>query len=277
MLPNIKNYLLVTLISVIAVGLHSCKKDKDPEEKVIPIVEGEFIGKWIIKDAKSQIYSVELLNDAHYLIELNYAFGKVNTSTTFGPAQFLNNAKAASSLIRFGTYRVEGDKIILEGFGIIGDMEFTEAEFHFSFSAKENATGTALIATKFGDTISESDKTNLLCQTWDITRVTKAPNMTEEQLNYLLMNIGTTDDNTLTSMYKGSNVLFSRAGTYLSLYPTGLSYLSSWRWANSQEKEIEYTHSGWSDPANIGKVTIANLTSKTVELRNEYLIYYLTK
>lgn len=272
---KIKTTLILCLLTF-AIGIQSCKKDKDPEGKVTPVIEGEFIGKWIINDAKSQIYSIELLNDAHYVVELNYAVGKVS-NVVYGPAKLLNNGKAASSLIRFGTYRKEGDKIILEGLGIIGDMEFTEKEFHFSFAANENAAGTALIATKNAPAISESDRTNLLCQTWDITRVTKAPNMTEEQLNTLLMTAGTTDDNTLTGIYKGSNVLFSRAGTYLTLYPTGLSYLSSWRWANSQETEVEYTHVGWSDPANIGKVTIGNLTSKTVELRNEYLIFYLTK
>ncbi len=263
---------------MLAIGFQSCKKDKDPSgsEQVVPVYDGEYIGKWTLKGS-GQIYSIELLGNARYIVQLNYGARKIkNQSPINSPVAFPINAKSASSLVKLGTYKVEGDKIILIGFGIIGDMKFTEKEFHFSFAVNENSAGKDMVATKNAPAISESDKTNLLCQTWKISKVTKAANLTQEKLDMIAMLFGSTDDKQIQSVYSGSTILFSRAGTYLTLYPTGDAVLSEWKWHNSEETVMQYSHMGWTEPVPT-TAQIKNLTAGTVEIHDALLIFYLTK
>ena len=122
------------------------------------------------------------------------------------------------------------------------------------------------VAGKSDEPISSSSRTDMLCRTWIIQKVTDADGN----------EIYDDDD------FLGSIVLFSKAGTYLVLYggEGGEAGLSEWKWANSEQTKLYYSWDNWEDDwekNNIVTITDLKSTSLVIEEYGEFWHFSLKK
>jgi hypothetical protein len=259
----------------------SCKKDK--EETKQEITNPNLIGKWNISDKKSAYSSIEFTSDKDYIIVTNEEAGggKLNTGinlkTHFGNTLLssFKNAKTNLSQVHYGTFKMEGNKITLSGFGLINVISLTEEEFHFSFTIQSTGNTNEYVASKTKNPISSSTKTDLFCRTWIIEKVTMdIANLDEEEIEFYEDIYGPEWVSLLEeeiNQIVGSVVLFSKAGTYLVIIDDE-AFLSEWKWKNSSENEFYYSHDNWEDDwldNNITKIKELN-NNKLVVSENEY-------
>ena len=234
-----KKNLIYLLVFAFGFSFASCDKDKESNSGVSV---NTISAKWEISDSKSPYASFEFNKDGNYIVVENVgmnskSFNKSSTISLFKN----NNLKAAItrssesetnlSPIHFGTYKIEGNKIILSGFGLIEVISITVEEFSFSFTLEATDEKNSFVAGKSGEPISSSSRTEMLCRTWIVEKVT--------------LNGETQSD----SEEIGTVVLFSKAGTYLVLYPEEEreAGLAEWKWANTEETKFYYSWKNWTD------------------------------
>jgi hypothetical protein len=241
-----------------AVAFNSCDDDENNKDND-PLVDA-ISAKWEISDSNSPYASFEFNKDGNYIVaervetdaervettlqssgaSAGQPFIKSNSFRTAGTR--LSEPEQNSSPVYFGTYRIEGNRIILSGFGSIEIISMTDDEFSFSLTLEGTKEKTDFVAEKSDEPIAASSRTDMLCRTWVLERMT--------------------EDGESIPAGGSMTVLFSRAGTYLVSYVyEGSTGLSSWKWANSQETQFYYSWEKWMDDWNNNLVTITNLTS----------------
>ena len=266
---NVK--ILMALMSLVIISLMSCKKEKDNPEVVNAI-----IAKWEITDPNSPYTCFEFTKDSNYIVirrnEVAVDGNKTLKSNANSKSSWLMSAanaqaKASKALpesnlspVHFGKYKIDGDKIILSGFGVINVIKITKEEFAFSFKLESTGDEWNYVANKVENLISSSSKTDMLCRTWVLDKVTLSideSELTELEKTFLLM---------IKALLEGSTVVFSQAGTYLVMYPMGFAGLAEWKWANKEETAFYFSWDNWesSDIALINK-----LTSTSLEIKEE--------
>jgi hypothetical protein len=290
-----KKNLIYLLVFAFGFAFVACDKDKDNDkESDIGVSVNTISAKWVISDSKSSYSSFEFNKDGNYIVVENVEANLRNSSVISKAALFKNNGfKAAAktrssesesnlSPIHFGTYKIEGNKIILSGFGLIEVISLTAEEFSFSFTLESTGEKNSFVAGKSDEPISTSSRTEMLCRTWVGDKVTiDVSKLSEEDIYYFVQEYGENwkvqVEKEATDDFKGLIALFSRAGTYLVLYKgeDGEAGLSEWKWANTQETKIYYSWENWTDEWEENIVTVTNLTSNTLAFEEWGYIYHM--
>lgn len=284
---------LIYLLSLIFVfALVSCEKDNNNEGNN-GVSINTISAKWKISDSNSPYTSFEFNKDGNYIVVENVELNLRSSSTISKSSLFNSNSlrvaktrasESESNLspIHFGTYKIEGNKIILSGFGLIEVVSITAEEFTFSFTLEATGKKNNFVAGKAVESISSSSRTDMLCRTWIVDKVTiDFSYFSQENIDYYKDEYGDNWQNILeqeqTEKYQGICILISKAGTYLVLYDgeEGNAGLSEWKWANDQETGFYYSWNNWTDDWNYNIVTITDLKSTSLAIKEHELIWHL--
>jgi hypothetical protein len=260
------NFLRKACFSLLATGIifSGCN---DKEDNPTNVTTNTISAKWEILDSKSPYASFEFNKDGNYIVVENDVATKSSTKASIRNSLFKSNSikiqrtsssESNLSPIHFGNYKIEGNKIILSGFGLIEVISISQEEFSFSFTLEATGVKNSFVASKSAEPISTSSKTEMLCRTWILNKVVGDEEMSDE--------------------IAGSIVLFSKAGTYLVLYggEGGEAGLSEWKWANKEETSIYYSWDNWQEDWQDNIVLIKELSSTTLKIQEDDLIYELT-
>ncbi|GHT31610.1 hypothetical protein FACS189434_01660 [Bacteroidia bacterium] len=288
-------FLVAAMPLMLAGVLMSCNKSDDGGGSA---VEDERLGtisqKWEIEDADSPYASFEFTKAGNYIVVengegdgyeddwANY-FGAPSklSKSLFSRAKALKAKRAASSNlspIHFGTYRIDGDKIILSGFGTLEIISLTAEEFAFSFTLEQSDETSEYHANRAADAISSSSRTDMLCKTWQWKGLTiDDSGLTAEERQELIDEGGSNWKNDFTEMLneelRGMSVIISKAGTYLVLYDgdMGEGGLAEWKWANAAETTFYYSWDNWKYfDEDEDRVEIKELTDKKLVIKEEF-------
>jgi hypothetical protein len=247
----VKNLVYLLVFAFVFTFVSCDKGDGDSDVSINTIS-----AKWEILDSDSPYASFEFNKDGNYIIVENIEANLRHLGTSSNknrslrtPITRLSESESTSPKVHFGTYRIEENKIILLGIGLIEVVSVTDEEFSFSFTIEATGQKNAFVAGKSNETISPSSRTNMLCRTWIIEEMTA---------DYEGQNF---------EGFIGSIVLFSRAGTYLISYPNGKTDLSEWKWGNDQETQFYYSWEKWTDDWYnfVAIITDLKETSLTIE------------
>lgn len=277
-----KRFLLTSLILslVLVFSFVSCDKSNDDEKENNGLVtdddnrknlSGTISAKWEISDSNSPYASFEFSRDGNYIVilknsdEANLRSFNASFDNSFVRKNYLRSSESNLPSVHFGTYRIEGEKIILSGFGFIDIISITDKEFSFSFTLEETGEKNTFATRKSETVISTSDKTDILCKTWVIQKLTdlngdETEYRKEERENII-----------------GTVVLYSRAGTYLVMYTGKEATLAEWQWANKEETKFYYSWDNWTEnweEENI--VTIIQLNNNSLIFKEGDVLWHLT-
>lgn len=215
----------------------------DDDNKSDTILKEAVNNKWVISN--STLKSIELNNSGNYIIT-----GSLDAT----------RASADDDVISFGNY------IIVDEVNNI--IELKEAKMRMKIVTYKNDSINFILtlldtnkeytfdATK-GKEIASSSKTDLLCQTWVITKYeTTEPNVNNDY--------DECDD------LVGTTILFSKAGTYYVANPKcpESGGIANWGWlAGSNETKIFYF---WEDDDEPSDVTINELSKDTLVMTETF-------
>jgi hypothetical protein len=204
-----------------------------------------------------------------------------------GVAAFTAPSRASGdsnlSPVHFGTYKIEGDRIILSGLGVIDVISIAEDEFTFSFTLTVRGETGECVANKAAAAVSSSNRTEMFCRTWKVERITADESLIpEEEKQGYIDEYGAgwkaIIEQEATERHAGIIVLFSRAGTYLALYANedgDESDLSEWKWTSSAETAIYYSWDNWEDEWTENVVAVVELTKSTLKIQERAMIIHL--
>jgi hypothetical protein len=258
--------LIYLLVFAFVFAFASCDKGPSGGGSSSGVSINAISAKWEILDSNSPYASFEFNKDGNYIVVENVeAYWKSSgtnlknsliKSLNFGNATTrISKSESGLSSVHFGTYRIEGNKIILLDFGVINVITITDKEFSFSLTLDTTGETEDFVAGKSDEPIESTNRTDMLCRTWVL-----------EKLTY--------EGETFYS--DAITVLFSRAGTYLVSYVyEGETGLSEWKWANSQETQLYYSWDNWTDDWNNNIVTITELTNTSLVIDEDGMISYL--
>jgi hypothetical protein len=233
--------------------------------------------KWEIADSNSPYASFEFTEDGNYIVVENFDLdlkrsGIISKASLFkGGSLKIRSSESETNLptIHFGTYQIEGNNIILEGFGLIEAISITAEEFSFSFTLDATGTKNQFVAGKADEPVSSSSRTDLLCRTWIVESFTIDGEVPD-------------DDEIEEYDVIGKIVLFSKAGTYLVLGTDGEAGIAEWKWANAEETAFYFSWDNWEEDDDWEEniVTITQLTENSMIFEENYWfshwVYYLT-
>lgn len=277
----------------------SCKKDKETkeeerqeEERQEETINHPIVGKWNISAAESPYSSIEFSRSGDYIIVSKEGAGGGKLQTGNSSNNLLGkkrtasgNARTNSSPIHFGSYKIDGNKITLTGFGVIDVINLTEEEFHFSFTIQSTGNANEYIASKTQEPIMSSSRADMICKTWVLDKVTIDVNSFDaDEIAEFIEEDGPNwaaiwaQEETEDS--KGDIVLFSKAGTYLILYKNqeikDEAGLAEWKWTNSSENAFYYSWDNWTSPDWTDDVAKINeLTNSKLVINDDGLVYHL--
>lgn len=263
-----KLFLSLFLVSAFV----ACDNDDDNNNDDNDTLKNTISAKWEIADSNSPYASFEFNTDGNYIVVENDMENVLKTKSNqksensvfkSGKISSMRSSKSESNLfpIHFGTYKIEGNTIILSGFGLIEVTSITSEEFTFSFTLESTGEKNSFVAGKSEEPISSSSRTDMLCRTWVLEKITEDGKIIEDEDDMI-----------------GSIVLFSKAGTYLVLYggEGGEAGLSEWKWANSQETKLYYSWSNWEEDWSENIVTITDLKSTSLAIEEYGEIWHFT-
>ena len=282
---NRLNILKSGFFACICMGvfLVCCNKDSGSNNNGV----NKFINaKWKISDPDSEYSSFEFNKDGNYIVIENVSTGSKRSAGLKRSQILISGMKrfAESNLspIHFGTYKIEGNTIILSGFGTINIISITAEEFCFSFVLESTGKEWNYVATT-EDQGQTSSRTEMLCRTWKLNKVVFDESFIPEELKeYLKKEYGANWKAEIEKEYNeelaGSIILFSKAGTYLILYQgeDEEAGLSEWKWANKEETAIYYSWDNWKDDWEDNIVSIKDLKSTSLKMQEEGMIYEMT-
>jgi hypothetical protein len=221
-----KVFGIIALAAVIGLSFAACD-DGSTSGGGGSIVSKETLnGKWETDDSANSTF--EFTTDSIYIVVGNFG-------------QPTPRAVAGQGYVYTGKYSISGSKITLEGFGVIDVKSFSKEEFNFSLELANSNVSYNFLAVRLEDTIAISTRTNLLCRFWKLTKVSVSEH------EYMI----------------GSNVLFSKAGTYLVTYNDGSTALAEWKWKNTEQTILQYSWNQWGDS---GEVQIQNLAASSLKI-----------
>ena len=279
---NILIQLSFALLISIAI-LSGCKEsDTEEEELEVGNVPAFINAKWEISDPNSDFKSFEFNKDGNFIVvtkayENEYTFrsgtaikSSLNTNDNLFQRNNITLRTSALSPVHFGTYSIQGDTITLSEFGTINVISITAATFNFSF--KLTSTGESWeFTTQTHDPVTISSRTEMLCRSWKLDRVRlDFSYLDEETINYYEENFGEDwkeKEEKEANEETGLIILFSKAGTYLIMYPGAIAGLSEWKWVNNQETSFYYSWDNWYEGWQENVVYINELSNTTLKLQ----------
>lgn len=279
--------------------LFSCKKDDEP---VSGIQKDAIVFKWIFSESDAPYRFIEFTGDGSYVIqEKEQAGQEARVSGHRGTGIFsglngsgqsvgdLRNLRVSSNLspVHFGNYRIEDDRIILSGFGLIEEVSFTSDEFSFSFAMESTGEKDWYVVKKATGVVASSARTKMLCRTWQIDQISFDLDMIPDDVAGLYEEVfGENWEEELpkemTEEAKGSPVLFSQSGTYLVLgvnTETGETEagLSEWKWEDTSETAIYYSWDNWTDEWESAVVRVEELTDANLVIKENAVRYHMSR
>jgi hypothetical protein len=292
---RLRAFLFAALLGGMMPGAVSCSDDADDDG----LTSSTISAKWEISDPGSMIASIEFNKDGHYIlvtrvedesaptVARNSAAATARGAFFQGVASFTAPSRASGdsnlSPVHFGTYKIEGDRIILSGFGVINVISIAEDEFTFSFTLTATGETGEYVASKAAAVISSSSRTEMLCRSWKLERVTVDESLIPEEEKQELIDEYGADWKAIieqeeTEEDAGMIALFSRAGTYLVLYANEdeeEAGLSEWKWTSSAETAIYYSWYNWEDEWTENVVSVVELTKSTLKIQERATIFHL--
>jgi hypothetical protein len=286
-----KNVFYMALLSLlVATVVTACSEDDDDSSG--DTLTNTINAKWEISNPNSAYASFEFSKDGDYIVLENEKGATLKSSARLYPQNslFQNKTKVSTrssssdsnlSPIHFGKYKIEGNKIILLGFGSIDIISITAEEFTFSFTLEATGKKEEYIANKAEEPVSSSSRTSMLCRTWLLEKVTiDESSVFEEDKAYYLEKYGNNWKTEIEKMRNediaGSTVLFSKAGTYLVLYVgKDEAGLSEWRWANEEETALYYSWENWENNWRDNIVQIKELNNTILKMQEEESVFHL--
>jgi hypothetical protein len=264
-----KSILFVWALACVSIAFHSCKKDKEEEDPDAGTVS--INAKWEISDAGSRYVSFEFNRDGNYIVVERSGAKSAAAGATDAGIHLVGEAcprfpafpkeaavrlpQAETSGTHFGNYTFQDkETLVLSGFGRIRIVNMTAESLSFTLTLDGQTQVMEFHAAKAKNSIATSDKTALLCRTWQLVSLLGLP--------------VAGSDNEMT-------MLISRAGTYYYEYANGTAFLSQWKWYDQagveKESAISFSHDGWK---TAGVAVINTLTEDTLILTDFAGIVY---
>ena len=272
--------LLFGLLTALSVMFFVACSNDGGENGDIPLVN-RISAKWEISDENSPYASFEFNKDGNYIVvmrnvEANSRSLSVNSKNPFLKKPLKTRSSETNlSPIHFGTYKIEGNNIILSGFGVMEIINITAEEFSFSFTLEATGEKNSFVAEKSAEPISSSSRTDMLCRSWLLNKVIiDFDSFSQEDIESYKEEYGENwkfevERNWSEDML-GLSVLFSRAGTYLVLYADGEAGLAEWKWANREETKIYYSWDNWEYS---GIAAITELKPASLSVQEEHITW----
>jgi hypothetical protein len=264
------------------------------ETEVIDPVVASISAKWNISDPDSRYASFEFQTDGTYIVAEYVDASQAQKTMQLSASSLADVQLPASPFYRLtaggnrpavtraadtrqmtlhvGNYAIQGTVIVLTDLGMIEQFAATADEFTFTFKPYGSLESVDYAATKSNTTVSDSKRTTLLCRMWEIEKIgINTGGMGSEMTQMYELLLGKDWEKGLESMLyemvhfelDGRMVtlcgMFSRAGTYLSLfrdaegnYFTEVSdgwfamstVIGEWKWLDAKESRIEWKQTG---------------------------------
>ena len=286
------NFLASVILNLILMSVFvSCENEKNNDKDLDndnDISINTISAKWEMSDSNSPYASFEFNEDGYYIVVENSEAAnlKANSSPRLKEKLLKRNNKVSLesnlSPIHFGTYIIDGNNIILSGFGLIEVVSISNEEFTFSFILESNGEKNSFVAGKSEEPISPSNRTDMLCRTWEVDEVTIDINyLSDDVRERYKEKYGEDWINVLkkdrTAGSEGLILLFSKAGTYLVLYSGEErdAGLSEWKWVDKEETSIYYSWENWTDNWDNNIVAITELNTTNLSFREDIAIWHL--
>jgi len=232
---NLTQILLAILVLTFFTGC-----DKDETDLKVTLEKETISAKWNV-DNSSEYKSFEFNKSGNYIVVKNATTKSTN-----------------DQIILFGTYEIIDNKIVLSDFGTLTVSKIDENAISFSIKLTSNPNNEILINASKQEEMENSNRTELLCRTWEMVTVNG------ESV------LGT--DMELT-------VLFSKAGTYFVSFANpedeNDGRLAQWKWKDEAETQLLYSWDEvpvWEDE---NYVEIPELTSSKLEIIEDEETYVL--
>ena len=245
--------------------LTSCNNDIVNENKTTTLIKA----KWEIADLNSAYTSFEFTEDENFIVVEN----GTNADTRASSSKPLP--------VHFGVYKIDENTINLPDFGTITVASITAEKFSFSFTLKSTGESWNFTANKAQEPITQSSRTDMMCRTWMINKVTidedLLPHANKSWYEY---QYGQNWKEEAEKELLGTTVLFSKAGTYLISY--AVDYITSnesntalfwWKWANKEQTVVFYSEDNWKDNWQENNAWIDELTSTTLTVHEKGISY----
>jgi len=221
-----KNLNQIIVAVFILTSMFSCQKDENkPKED---IKNENISAKWIVNDV-SDYESFEFNISGNYIVVKNTSIKSTNSQNIY-----------------FGTYKINGNTIILSDFGTLKVSTINNNSISFSFHPL-NSKDVIMIDASKHDEMEKTTRTTLLCRTWQVI---------------------TYNGENVTGTKYDATILFSASGTYFVKFANpnedqtdGMAY---WKWKDETEIKFLYT---WDYPEwdEQDEVEILELTDNTLK------------
>ena len=303
------NYLAIFgLLLTAALGFTSCSDDDDEGGALDPPAFEASAAKYEISSNNSPYASIELTESGNYIIvnkgyntasaPAKAANGKKSPISLLAKNMMAKTAKtkghrvAPYSPILYGTYtKIDDNTYNLAGFGtvkVVTDGNGNAVSLDITPAGGQTVTYTA---TKQNKNLN-STNTNRLCRTWKIDGCRmyvkyNGRNMMDISANSmeeLVVKIeawmkandpeyepGDAGDIETLKETSPQQLVFTKTGTYMVYYKNSQLAVSTWRWCNAQETQIEYSWDNNFDSDNglNGKVDVAFSGNKLLMTEKE--------
>lgn len=254
----------------------SCGSDDDGTNPPVCVIDqGSEIdfGLYTFTNANAEYASLEITEDARYILVKNSAasYGiplrsEGMKATCFASAVKASSTRASESRVIEGKLKKKNGIYELEGFGtatiVVTDKVATVT---ITENGKKEQVLSATVKTPTG---KESELTDRLCHTWEITMIT----------------MGSPDGGSLTTtpaqlaeaegVPAPIKVTMSKVGTYMVTDTDGSSEIAHWRWSNEDKGIMQYsweytaTETNWNSEES-GFVTVS-FDGNTAVVREEF-------
>ena len=232
----------------------SCNKENDENfQKEIEVSMTNLSAEWIVFGGDDSRYKSFAFSDDNSFLVLEYGY------------------YTSRDVLHTGTYQLEGNRIVLSGFGAIEVISLTKSDFSFSFVNDETKRKYNLYTIRSDMALSR--RTDMLCKTWIFEKLTYDFNfLSQSDRNYLQEKYGNNWRNLAeqgeTEEFKGSTYAFTKSGNFTSRYSNGKEIMSAkWKWEDTADlTEIEISLDNWASDWNVFSVSIGKMTDKELVL-----------
>lgn len=219
-----KNLKLLFVFALIFAAILSCEKDDKeetpPEVPPVTILKSTISAKW------------EVEGDSDYEIL------EFNESGTYVVVKTSPDKDTNEDIILFGTYYVEGDKLILSNFGVVWVQSLTDDMMTFRIKLDGVVDYGETLTANRSEELPSSSNTTLLCRTWHLITLNGD-------------SVAGTDNELFFVFYK--------SGTYFVtwVYNDNLGGLAEWKWYDSNESAFCYSWDGEPDCSSYANTTVS--------------------
>lgn len=266
---------MMFIIALIAtVSFSSCSSDDDGGSFEAPAYE-KSAKLFEVNSANSSFKSIEFSESGNYIITKNSSavgYARNMEKVSFVMAQpWAVATRAGYSQIIYGKYTMNGDNTyVLEGFGTITVAK--DSGTAVSLTIQETGKESYVLTASESQPIAASGATNKLCRTWSFDKIrlripvvgfdgtyAATSDGVKQMASDLSKKVGeTVDPDELINLNNmPTEIIFTKAGTYMVKYKNGSLAIAKWFWKDEAEGVLRYSwnyesfNTGVSGNANI--------------------------